>query len=267
MASTDPQPTVALATTKRKFHRLLDNLTAGTSTTSLASTLQESNASTTSLQDPATPEPPSKRSRVSDVMDQPRTVSGNERIKALQEKLFTARKTSTERPTGVGLRSVNSRTPAAPSTTPRKAPNFQPYSQEQFLSRLKTFADVKKWTNKPDAIGEVEWAKRGWVCESWNTVACKGGCEKRVVVKLRPRRKDADGREIEMSEDLGEEIEDGLVERYAELIVDGHGEDCLWRRRGCNGKLPCKMWPRGWNLTISRRYLPHPDPEPRKEFR
>lgn len=227
----DQQP--ALATTKRKFHKLVDNLTASTSTTSLASTLHHSNASDASLsQGPGgSPEQPlPKRPRSSEAsMERQRQVSaGQERIRALKEQLLTPGRKGT-------MRVVGTAQPAAAASTPRKAPNFQPYSQEQFLERLKSFADVKKWTTKPDSINEVEWAKRGWSCETWNTVACKGGCEKRVAVKLRPKRKDANGKEIETSEDLTLEVDDALVQRYAELIVDAHFEDCLWRKRGCQG--------------------------------
>jgi hypothetical protein len=244
----------ALATQKRKFHKLLDNLTASasSSTTSLARTLNDTNASTRSLSaDPALPEPPSKRSRVSDVSDnstmgrdndRPRIVSGSERIRALQEKLFTARnrgvgsiERSSPAPAGAGIRGVTNASTPAKLSTPRKEPNFQPYSQEQFLGRLRTFADVKRWTNKPDGIGEVQWAKRGWVCDTWNTVACKGGCEQRVAIKLYPKRKDAQGKEMDLTEDLTEDADEALVERYRELIVDGHYEDCLWRKRGCAG--------------------------------
>ncbi|KAF2706476.1 zf-C3HC-domain-containing protein [Pleomassaria siparia CBS 279.74] len=238
----------ALATTKRKFNRLLDNLTASASTTSapttsLASTLDKSNnpseiSLAMSQTDPATPDPPNKRSRTSDVGEErPKSASGNDRIKALQDKLFTPR-VEINRFAGAGLRSVGGtvKTPAQP-TTPRKTPNFAPYSQEQFLGRLKTFADVKKWTHKPDRISEVEWAKRGWVCDTWNTVACKGGCEQRVVVKLRPKRKDREGKEIQMSEDLAVKITEGLVERYYDLILDGHHEDCLWRKAGCKDEI------------------------------
>ncbi|KAF2020892.1 zf-C3HC-domain-containing protein [Aaosphaeria arxii CBS 175.79] len=238
----DQQP--ALATTKRKFHKLLDNLAASTSTTSLASTLHESNASVSSFATIPSPEPPSKRSRTSDVgVEQPRSVSGGERVRALQEKLFTPRKGldrmgGTVRKVGgrSGVQASEKPLPPTP-TTPRKAPNFQPYSQEQFLGRLKTFADVKKWTSKPDAIGEVEWAKRGWVCAGWNTVACKGGCEARVPVRLRPKRKDSDDKEIDMSEDMSVEIDDGLVEKYRERIVDGHHDECLWRKAGCKDEI------------------------------
>ena len=52
----------------------------------------------------------------------------------------------------------------------------------------------------------MEWAKRGWICEGWNTVACKGGCEQRVVVILRPKRQDEDGKEIDNSEDMNMEV-------------------------------------------------------------
>ena len=152
------------------------------------------------------------------------------------------------------------------ASTPRKPPNFQPYSQDMFLERLKTFADVKKWTTKPDAISEVEWAKRGWSCDTWNTVACKGGCEKRVAVKLRPKRKDNDGRDIEMTEDVTEDVEVSLVERYAELIIDGHSEDCLWRKTGCQGTLHPTSDLTSSKLTCSRRHLPHPHSQPRKIF-
>jgi hypothetical protein len=233
MTSAEQQP--ALATTKRKFHKLLDNLTASNSTTSLANTLQGSNASTASLSalsEPDSPEHPNKRPRSANLsMERQRGISeGQERIRQLKEQLLTPRREGTIKVVG---KTVS--TPKA--STPRKAPNFQPYSQEHFLGRLKTFADVRKWTTKPDAINEVEWAKRGWSCDIWNTVACKGGCENRVAVKLRPKRKDANGKDIEMSEDLAFDIDDALVYRYKDLIVEGHADDCLWRKRGCQGRI------------------------------
>jgi hypothetical protein len=158
---------------------------------------------------------------------------GQERIRQLKEQLLTVRREGTVRV--VGKTALTPKASAPTASTPRKAPNFQPYSQDQFLERLKTFADVKKWTTKPDAISEVDWAMRGWSCDIWNTVACKGGCENRVAVKLRPKRKDASGKDIEMSEDLAFDVDDALVQRYKDLIVEGHSEDCLWRKRGCQG--------------------------------
>ncbi|KAF1911425.1 C3HC zinc finger-like-domain-containing protein [Ampelomyces quisqualis] len=222
---TETQP--ALATTKRKFHKLIDSIAASTSTTSLASTLGESNTSSTSLAHKTSPEPPNKRPRSSNAsIERDRSISASQaRIQALKDQLMTPKRAGTVRVVGKAVVS-------SPST-PRKQPNFQPYSQEQFLSRVKTFADVKKWTTKPDAINEVEWARRGWTCDTWNTVACRGGCEKRVAVKLYPKRKDAAGNAIPMSEDLAVEADDKLVEKYAEMIENGHAEDCLWRKRGC----------------------------------
>jgi len=163
-------------------------------------------------------------------MERDRSISASQaRIQALKDQLLTPQRQGTVRV--VGKASISK------PSTPRQPANFQPYSQEQFLSRVKTFADVKKWTTKPDAINELEWARRGWSCDTWNTVACKGGCEKRVAVKLRPKRKDASGKAIEMSEDLSAEVDEKLVERFVELIEKGHANDCLWRKRGCQGKI------------------------------
>jgi hypothetical protein len=227
MSETQP----ALATTKRKFHKLIDSIAASTSTTSLASTLQASNASTSSLTQPTTPEPPNKRPRSSNAStERDRSISASQaRIQALKDQLLTPRRQATVRVVGKAT--------VSESSTPRKTPNFQPHSQEQFLLRVKTFSDVKKWTTKPDAISEIEWARRGWSCDTWNTVACKGGCEKRVAVRLNPKRKDASGKAIEMSEDFTVEVDNKLVQKYEELIERGHAEDCLWRKRGCQGKL------------------------------
>jgi hypothetical protein len=235
-SSPPPAQEPALATTKRKFDTLLGKLQhASASTTSLANTLRSSNASTASFSLPATPEPALKRHRLSDTgMDRSRQVSGSERIQQLKSQLLTPRKEGLDRiasPGSGGLRVVGQHQTSVKSTTPRKPANYQPYSQEQFLARLKTFADVKKWTNKPDALGEVEWAKRGWSCDSWNTVACKGGCEKRLVVRLRPKRKDNN-----MSEDLAVDVDLALVDKYREFMVDAHREDCLWKKRGCSGR-------------------------------
>lgn len=192
---------VALNTTKRKFHKLLDNLTASKSQTSLVSVRDSQDGSTASLT-ATSAEPPPKRSRLSDLgMERPPSAARGKPRPLSRDSLLP--RESLERPGSVRL--VGPQAAERPST-PRKTPNYAPYSHEQFLARLKTFADVRLWSTKPDRIGEVEWAKRGWVCEGWNTVACKGGCEQRVVVILRPKRKDEDGKEIDNSEDMSMEV-------------------------------------------------------------
>lgn len=120
----------------------------------------------------------------------------------------------------------------------KQIPNFSPWSQETFLARLKTFSKVSYWHPKPEVIGEVHWAKRGWSCVDLNTVACKGGCERRVVVKLdtmgtvvkKALANDDDDEEEEVDE---AELEQALAERYQDEIVNGHTETCLWRKAAC----------------------------------
>ncbi|KAK5123563.1 hypothetical protein LTR85_002601 [Meristemomyces frigidus] len=151
--------------------------------------------------------------------------------------------------------------------TPRPPPNFSPWSHETFLARLKTFSSVSLWHPKPEAISEVEWAKRGWVCIDVNTVACRGGCEKRVVVNLdRPRRTsteqrrdDADGEAHDEEDDANDNdsaMEDALVERYKTLLVNGHAEHCLWRKAGCKDDIYRLqvVRPSVWQPELRKRY-------------
>lgn len=156
----------AVETSKRKFHQLLDNLT--------------------------------KASAPSSTKDSP--LAGPKRV-----RLEPHRRITTPASRLVTSLDTASATPATASGAPEE-PNYTPWSHGAFLTRLKTFADVSRWTSKPDAVNEVAWAKRGWVCAGLNTVSCRGGCEKRVVIALRPPRKDSSGAVIEGSEDYSVEI-------------------------------------------------------------
>ncbi|KAF4959973.1 hypothetical protein FGADI_1247 [Fusarium gaditjirri] len=95
---------------------------------------------------------------------------------------------------------------------------YAPTDRGDLLKRLGTFQDITDWTPKPDKVNEIEWAKRGWVCH---------------VVKL--NRKVVDGKEVPVL--VASEIEDALVDKYADLIVTSHQEGCLWRKRGCDDSL------------------------------
>ncbi|KAK0300734.1 hypothetical protein LTS00_000992 [Friedmanniomyces endolithicus] len=147
---------------------------------------------------------------------------------------------------------------------PRKPPNFSSWSHETFLARLRTFSNVSLWYLKPEAISEVEWAKRGWVCVGVSTVACKGGCEKRVVVSLDYERGsgaevegkgggDADDETESDSESL---LETALVARYQSLIVDGHSATCPWRQAGCKNDIHHLqvVRPSIWQPELKKRY-------------
>ncbi|KAI3391618.1 hypothetical protein diail_7019 [Diaporthe ilicicola] len=111
-------------------------------------------------------------------------------------------------------------------------PKYCPADRDELLKRLASFQELTDWTPKPDPVAEVQWAKRGWICQGKERVRCTL-CNKELVVKL--NRKEVDGREVPVL--VPSEIEEALVARYVELIVTSHQEDCLWRKRGCDDSL------------------------------
>ncbi|KAK5729979.1 hypothetical protein LTR17_011496 [Elasticomyces elasticus] len=151
--------------------------------------------------------------------------------------------------------------PESNGETSRKPPNYSPWSHETFLARLKTFSSVSLWHPKPEAISEVEWARRGWVCVDVNTVACKGGCEKRVMVSLLFDKTDDDakgsntGADVEDSDDESMK-EDALVARYRSLLVDGHSTVCPWHKAGCKDDIYHLqvVRPSIWQPELKKRY-------------
>ncbi|KAI9687409.1 MAG: hypothetical protein M1820_010463 [Bogoriella megaspora] len=235
---------MAISTTKRKFDKLLENFSYD-SPSSIRS-VSHLNGSTTSLSSSETPTQDTSPPAAKRLRGSPKSIRelAQERLAAKRAAAAAAAIAATE---GTIL-------------TEKRQPNYVPWSQEAFLARLKTFADVKLWTPKPDAISEVEWAKRGWRCDgeggAINTVACKGGCEKRVSVRLRPKRKDAEGNTIEGSEDYSVDVDEALVEKYKELLAGGHEEECHWRKAGCKADiyyLPLAR-PSYWQTGLKVRY-------------
>ncbi|TLS26387.1 hypothetical protein PpBr36_04763 [Pyricularia pennisetigena] len=122
--------------------------------------------------------------------------------------------------------------PIAQDKTPLTTPRYCPGDRDQLIKRLATFQELTDWTPKPDRVNEVEWAKKGWVCMGKERLRCTL-CNKEMVVKL--NRKEVEGKEVPVL--VASEIEDALVEKYAELMVTAHQEDCLWRERGCDDHL------------------------------
>ncbi|KAK6503094.1 hypothetical protein TWF481_008128 [Arthrobotrys musiformis] len=137
--------------------------------------------------------------------------------------------------------------PSPGGTSPKvikvAAARYAPWDRNEFLQRLETFRSVSNWSSKPERINEVAWAKRGWICmqTSKNRVRCTSHCGGELVVKV-----DFDGFEVTAEEDEDEEENDdetteekkerldALISKYEELIVDGHEDTCLWRKRGCD---------------------------------
>ncbi|KUI53034.1 hypothetical protein VP1G_00519 [Cytospora mali] len=87
-------------------------------------------------------------------------------------------------------------------------PKYCPGDREELLKRLASFQELTDWTPKPDPVNEVEWAKRGWICQGKERVRCTL-CNKELVVKL--NRKEVDGKEVPVL--VPSEIEDALVAR------------------------------------------------------
>ena len=112
----------------------------------------------------------------------------------------------------------------------KQAPRYCPADRQQLINRLSTFQDLTEWTPKPDRVSEIEWAKRGWICKGKERVQCTL-CRKELVVKL--NKKVVDGKEIPVL--VASEIEEKLADKYVEMIETSHQDDCLWRKRGCDG--------------------------------
>lgn len=95
---------------------------------------------------------------------------------------------------------------------------------------------------KPEKVNEVQWARRGWSCVGKERVGCVGGCGKEAVIKLEEdgTANGDSGDELpadaEDQRQWRESAQDELIMKYAEIIITGHEINCLWRRRGYDGK-------------------------------
>ncbi|KAL5001873.1 C3HC zinc finger-like-domain-containing protein [Aspergillus recurvatus] len=201
----------ALETKKRKFHRVLESLTKpsnpGSSGQTTSATAQHA--------------PSAKRARLSGRDD---SILNSVRKDILKNARPTSR---------------------ASSVLSQSRPSFVPWDRECFLERLETFRRVDRWSPKPSAVNEVEWAKRGWICTDVARVTCVGGCGGSVVVKIPDELDELDGYDVDKIKER-KEVRANLVQKYTGLIVQGHGENCPWRNKGCDA-------------TIHRLPLTNPD--------
>jgi hypothetical protein len=209
---------LALSTSKRKFHKILDSISNASNTTLASRDELRTNASTTSLA--VNVERPVKKPRPASAF----VLSSASHAHGSRSSSFQDR--------------IKISSPAAMDNE-RKLPNFAPWDRGQFLDRLRTFRHVEKWMGKPDLINEVQWAKRGWSCVGKERVKCVGGCGKEVVIKLENEwnlgEEPPDEASLGDEQDWRKDAQEQLVEKYAEMIISGHDDGCLWRRRGCDG--------------------------------
>ncbi|KHN95942.1 Zinc finger, C3HC-like protein [Metarhizium album ARSEF 1941] len=117
-------------------------------------------------------------------------------------------------------------------TTSHAPAKYCPGDRDELLKRLATFQEITDWAPKPDRVSEIEWAKRGWICQGKEKVRCVL-CHKELIVRL--NRKESDGKEVPVL--VSSDIAEALVDKYSELIVSSHQQDCLWRNRGCDDTL------------------------------
>ncbi|PBP23233.1 DNA repair protein [Diplocarpon rosae] len=221
----------AINATKRKFNALLNGI-GNKSTTSLVSSKEvNSNDLTTENNTDAQ----AKKRRISSSLGSSGRISSSLTRPSLRATMSHKKSASVAHP-----------------EVPAETPKYAPWDRTEFLKRLKSFSNITDWTPKPARVNEVEWARRGWVCQKNERVRCSL-CKVEILVKL--NRKEVNGKEEPVL--VRENIEDALVSRYVELIVTSHDENCLWRKRGCDDsifKLPLNHAPTTIE-TLRKRYL------------
>ncbi|KAL4785223.1 C3HC zinc finger-like-domain-containing protein [Aspergillus varians] len=203
----------ALETKKRKFHRVLESLTRPSNT----KTSDQTASSATAFEHT----PDAKRARLSG--------RGDNILNPVRKDVLKI------------TRPVS----RASSISSQSRPSFVPWDRERFLERLETFRRVDRWSPKPSAVNEVEWAKRGWSCTDVARVTCVGGCGCSIVVKIPDELDELDGYDGDKIQER-KEVRAKLVQEYIGLMVQGHGENCPWRNKGCDA-------------TIHRLPLTNPD--------
>ncbi|EAQ85239.1 hypothetical protein CHGG_09253 [Chaetomium globosum CBS 148.51] len=204
----------------------------------------------------------------------PRTMAGDSSADLLKKRRtggptttpskYTTLQTTPMRSSPASIRSVPPSTTTVSNVTLRKwtpgagspahdgrdglppPPKYCPGDRDQLLRRLTTFQELTDWTPKPDRVSEVEWAKRGWACQGKERVKCTL-CGRELVVKV--NRKEVDGKEVAVL--IASEVAESVVDAYAALIVESHAEDCLWRKRGCDGEEREEVpLPAAWEVLV-----------------
>ncbi|KAJ5583350.1 hypothetical protein N7535_001970 [Penicillium sp. DV-2018c] len=199
----------ALETKKRKFHRLLDSLS------------KSSTPENASNQTPAAPA--TAQDRISANLSMKKV-----RLNGADRSELTAVRNS--------INKISRPAHRLASANSNKRPTFVPWDRERFLERLETFRRVDRWTSKPPAINEVQWAKHGWICTDVTRVTCVSDCGGSVVVKLPDEIDELEGFDTEKVEER-KAVRARLVEEYANMLSSAHGESCPWRSKSCDATI------------------------------
>jgi hypothetical protein len=176
----------AMNATKRKFNALLSGI-GNKSTTSLSSK-EVNNASQTDLTTTTGADSHTKKRRISDS----NSIS-SQNISQIKSRLLA-------KPSAAMPHKKSASLAAAAQDT--EIPKYAPWDRTEFLKRLKSFSNITDWTPKPARVNEVEWAKRGWVCQKFERVRCSL-CNVEILVKL--NKKEVDGKEepVYLAQNIG----------------------------------------------------------------
>ncbi|KAJ6072934.1 hypothetical protein N7467_011019 [Penicillium canescens] len=201
-----------LESKKRKFHRILD-----------------------SISKPQQPEPTPTPSPAPPMTARER-VAANLSIKKVRLSSNDRSELASVRNSIQKISRPANRTSSASSASSNKRPTFVPWDRERFLERLETFRRVDRWTSKPAPINEVQWAKHGWICTDSKRVTCVSECGGAVVIKLPDEIDELDGFDSEKVRERNE-VRATLVDQYAKMLVESHGESCPWRQKSCDATI------------------------------
>ncbi|KAJ6049613.1 hypothetical protein N7499_011800 [Penicillium canescens] len=201
-----------LESKKRKFHRILDSISKP-------------------QQPEPTPTPPP-----APPMTARERVAANVSIKKVRLSSNDRSELTSVRNSIQKISRPANRTSSASSASSNKRPTFVPWDRERFLERLETFRRVDRWTSKPAPINEVQWAKHGWICTDSKRVTCVSECGGAVVIKLPDEIDELDGFDSEKVRERNE-VRATLVDQYAKMLVESHGESCPWRQKSCDATI------------------------------
>jgi hypothetical protein len=118
-----------------------------------------------------------------------------------KRRVLPAKTTSLAQEGALGHKKSASTTATAPTETPK----YAPWDRVAFLERLKTFSNLTDWTAKPAKVNEVEWAKRGWVCQKAERVRCCL-CNVEILVKLNQKEVDGVEQPVYIAHNIGRSL-------------------------------------------------------------
>ncbi|EPY51330.1 RNA export factor Rsm1 [Schizosaccharomyces cryophilus OY26] len=105
------------------------------------------------------------------------------------------------------------------NTVQKSSSKYKPWSLKNFLVRLKTYRNRWSLTYDPQ-LGEVNCCKHGWLCDSYDKLACDL-CNKQIDLSFLQN--------IIESNELSWELPQNIRDRIEKSLLDEHQDGCLWK--------------------------------------